>query len=146
MSESSKSSSDIVSSLSIGADNQAGAKLVDRGGASNAEYVPSFPLKIQLALVEAKAEVALPLVLAIHRQLTMTHRQETPLNEAVWRAAGSPSARRRHIILQKLKRLPSVLELIEARSSTSRYRLRRGELWKSSSCYPRGEPLATPGH
>jgi hypothetical protein len=109
--------------------NQAESRLGNRKGTSNAEYIPPFPLRIQLALVEAKAEVALPLVLAIHRQLTMTRRQETPLNEAVWRAAGSPSAKKRHNILEKLMRLPGIIQLIEARSPTSRYRLRRGELW-----------------
>jgi hypothetical protein len=96
---------------------------------SNQHYIPKFPQAILLAIVHADATAALPLVLAIHRQLTMTKRDETPLNDAIWRSAGSPSHKRRATILQKLKSVPSVIQIVNARSVSSHYRVSRGDLW-----------------
>jgi hypothetical protein len=93
------------------------------------QFIPAFPLQIQQALAEADAVVALPLVLAIHRQLMMSHRDETPLNDAIWSAAGSPSAKKRAVILRKLKSLPQIIEMITARTRTTHYRVRKGNLW-----------------
>jgi hypothetical protein len=45
--------------------------------------IPSLALHIVIRIVEAKAEKALPLVLAIHRRLHMTKPETTPLNAAV---------------------------------------------------------------
>ena len=65
-------------------------------------FIPPLALHIVTSIVEAKAEKALPLVLAIHRQLYMTKRETTPLNVAVWKAAGSSSLRERVSIMRKL--------------------------------------------
>ena len=92
-------------------------------------YVPLFPLRIVLNIVEAKAEKALPLVLAIHRQLHMTKRDSTPLNGAVWKAAGSPSTREKERIILKLKGLPNLIVLEKARTTTSHYRVGYGVEW-----------------
>jgi hypothetical protein len=92
-------------------------------------YVPSLPLHIVLKIVESKAGKALPLVLAIHRQLHMAKRDSTPLNAAVWKAAGSPSTREKERIIAKLKGLPNVIVLEKARTTTSHYRVRRGSDW-----------------
>lgn len=92
-------------------------------------FIPGFPQAILAAVVEARAEVVLPLVLAIHRQLTMTRKTETPLNEAIWCAAGSPNHKRRQRILQKLKVLPELVELIPCRTRVSHFRVRRGRWW-----------------
>jgi len=97
-------------------------------------FVPPLPLQIVISIVEAKAEKALPLVLAIHRQLHMTKRETTPLNAAIWKAAGSPSARNRESIIRRLKALPGIIGLEKARTTTSHYRVRRGSDWGPAKC------------
>ena len=92
-------------------------------------FIPPLPLHIILIIVEAKAEKALPLVLAIHRQLHMTRRETTPLNAAIWKAAGSPSSRERENIIRRLKALPNIIYLEKARTPTSHYRVGRGSSW-----------------
>jgi hypothetical protein len=102
---------------------------VPLAGNPKRQFIPAFPLRIQQALVEADAVVALPLVLAIHRQLTMTHREETPLSEGVWNSAGSPTAKKRAVILRKLKSIPKVIQITAARTRTTHYRVQKGDLW-----------------
>jgi hypothetical protein len=94
-----------------------------------AAYIPAFPQSVMRAVVDAHAEAALPLVLAIHRQLVVTKREETPLNEAIWKCAGSPSSKRREAILRKLKAVPQVIMLKATRTRTSHYSASRGDLW-----------------
>jgi hypothetical protein len=59
----------------------------------------------------------------------MTKREETPLNEAIWKCAGSPSSKRREAILRKLKAVAHVIRLNATRTRTSHYSVSRGELW-----------------
>jgi hypothetical protein len=92
-------------------------------------YIPQFPQAVLQAVVDADAVVALPLILAIHRQLVMTKRDDTPLNEAIWRCAGSPPHKRRATILRKLKTLPNIIRIVSARTANSRYRVSRGDFW-----------------
>jgi hypothetical protein len=94
-------------------------------------YVPGFPLRVLKAVVEADAILALPLVLAIHRQLCMTKRASTPLNSTVWSHAGSPSARKREVILRRLRLVPDVIALEEQRTINFRFRASKGLLWRS---------------
>ena len=94
-----------------------------------AHFIPPCPVRIIQAMVDADAVVALPLVLAIHRQLTLARRKETPLNDAVWKISGSPSARKREAILRKLKRLPKLIVFRADRTPTSHYRVSKGRLW-----------------
>ena len=70
-----------------------------------AAFVPAFPLAVLQAVAQARAEKALPLILAIHRQLQMSSREWTPINAAVWTAAGRPAEKHRAAILRKLKGL-----------------------------------------
>ena len=94
-------------------------------------YISAFPQSVIQAVVDADAVAALPLVLAIHRQLVVTRREETPLNEAVWKCAGSPSAKRREAILRKLKAVPHIIRLVGARTPTAHYRVAKGEAWSA---------------
>jgi hypothetical protein len=96
---------------------------------SKTHYIPGFPVKVLHAIIRADAVAALPLILAIHRQLLMTKREETPLNEAIWKCAGSPSSKRREAILRKLKAVAHVIRLNATRTRTSHYSVSRGELW-----------------
>lgn len=91
--------------------------------------VPRFPLRILAAVMTAKAEKALPLILAIHRQLYMTGRESTPLNGAIWDAVGRPSETQKAAILRKLKALPLLVRLTAKQTSTSYYRVAKGPLW-----------------
>ena len=99
---------------------------------NNNHFIPKFPLAILHAVVDADAAIALPLILAIHRQLMMTKRDETPLNDAIWRCAGFPSHKRRAAILRKIKSLPSVIRVTNARTVSYHYRVSRGDLWQTS--------------
>ena len=83
-------------------------------------------------MVAAGAEKALPVVLAIHRQLRMTRREWTPLNSAIWKAAGAPSPKARAAILRKLHGLSGVIRLDAHRTVTSHYRVARGDLWRDT--------------
>ena len=96
-----------------------------RGG-----YISAFPLQILQAVVAADAVIALPVILAVHRQLTMSGRSDTPLNESIWRTAGSPSHKKRSAILRKLRAVPEIIQLTEARTPVSRYRVARGAAWE----------------
>lgn len=95
-------------------------------------YIPAFPQSLIQAVVDGDAVTALPLVLAIHRQLTMTNREETPLNEAVWKCAGSPSPKRRETILRNLRTIPDVIRITAARTATAHYRVAKGKSWKET--------------
>ncbi len=97
-----------------------------------AQFIPACPVRIIQAMVNADAVVALPLVLAIHRQLTSARREETPLNEAVWKISGASSARKREAILRKLKRLPELIVFRADRTPTSHYRVSKGRLWSNN--------------
>lgn len=92
-------------------------------------FVPPFPLRVMQEIVAAKAEKALPLILAIHRQISMTGRETAPLNAAIWNAAGNPSAREREGIIKKLKSLPQIVAMNEERTPMSRYRVGKGPIW-----------------
>lgn len=76
--------------------------------------------------VEADADLALPFILSIHRQLTMSGRTVAPLNEAIWRAARSPSHKKGSAILHKLKTIPDTILLTVARMPVSGYRVASG--------------------
>ena len=99
---------------------------------TKAAYIPGFPRGIIQAIVDADAVAALPLVLAIHRQLVLTRREETPLNEAIWKCAGSPSPKRRETILRDLKTIPYVIRITAVRTATAHYRVAKGKSWKET--------------
>ena len=95
-----------------------------------AGYIPSFPERLLQAVNDADAVIALPLILAIHRQLVMTRGKETPLTKAIWKCAGSPSPKRRETILRTLKAIPHVILVTPARTAITHYRVAKGELWE----------------
>jgi hypothetical protein len=92
-------------------------------------YVPAYPLKIQVAIVKAKAVKALPLVMAIHRQLHMTKQDSVPLSGAIWDAAGCITRKEKTAALQKLKKLREVIRLTAKQTDFSYYRASKGPLW-----------------
>ena len=95
-----------------------------------AAFVPPIPVAVVQAVVDVDAEKALPLILAVHRQLQMTRRAWTPINAAVWKAAGDPTGKERSAILRKLKAMPQIILLEPHRTPTSYYRAARGSLWR----------------
>src|SRR4029077_1665292 len=92
-------------------------------------FYPPLPVRVAVAVVAAKATKALPLILAIHRQLHMTKRRETPLNGAIWDAAGNPSPREKAAIIRKLKAVAEIIPLTTKQTSTSSYWVSKGSLW-----------------
>jgi hypothetical protein len=94
-----------------------------------AAFVPAVPVTVLQAVVQARAEKALPLILAIHRQLQMSGREWTPLNAAVWKAAGTANSKQRSAILKKLEVLTEVVRIERHRTPTSYYRAARGALF-----------------
>ena len=92
-------------------------------------FIPAVPLPVVLACVEGGCETALPLILAIHRHLTMTGREWTPLNIAIWTAAGNPSERKRTKILASLKEQSDLIHIRPKKTATSHYEVAYGTLW-----------------
>ena len=93
-------------------------------------FIPPVPIRILERVEQAGAMTAMGLILAIHRQLTTSRRDSTPLNAAIWRAAGSPSRKRKEVILRNLAKVPDVVLLQKVRSRRGYYRVARGELWR----------------
>ena len=96
---------------------------------STTHFVPRLPASIIARVEQSGAMTAMGLVLAIHRQLAMRKRDSTPLNAVIWKAAGSPSKKRREVILRNLAKIPDVFVLERSRSLQGFYRVERGELW-----------------
>ena len=92
-------------------------------------FIPPVPIRILERVEQAGAMTAMGLILAIHRQLTTSRRDSTPLNAAIWRAAGLPSKKRKEGILRNLAKVPDVVVLQKARSRRGYYRVARGGLW-----------------
>ena len=92
-------------------------------------FIPALPLNVILACVEGGHETALPLILAIHRQLTMTRREWTPLNMAIWTAAGNPPEKKRAKILSVLKARPDLIMIRPKKTTTSHYEVAYGARW-----------------
>lgn len=94
-------------------------------------FIPAVPLRVIHACVDGGCEIALPLILAIHRQLTMTKRDRTPLNKAIWAAAGNPPEKKRARILAILRKAPELVDIQERKTSTSHYDVRYGSAWRA---------------
>lgn len=92
-------------------------------------FVPAIPLAVLQVVVKTHAEKALPLILAIHRQLQMTKREWTPISGAVWEAAGAPTGKTRAAVLRKLRALPDIIRIEPRRTAVSHYRAAKGPLW-----------------
>jgi len=94
-------------------------------------FIPALPLGVVLTCVAGGYEVALPLILAIHRQLTMTGREWTQLNIAIWAAAGNPPEKKRAKILALLKEHPDLIQIRPKKTTTSHYEVAYGKLWSA---------------
>ena len=92
-------------------------------------FIPAVPLPVVLACVEGGCEAALPLILAIHRQLTMRRREWTPLNKAIWVAAGDPPEKKRTKILSVLNARPDLIMIRPKKTTTSHFEVAHGALW-----------------
>jgi hypothetical protein len=105
--------------------------LVDLGKVTTRahHFVPPVPIGILECVEQAGAMTAMGLILAIHRQLAMRKCDVTPLNAAIWRAAGSPSKKRKEVILRNLAKVPEVVIVQKERSRRGYYRVARGKLW-----------------
>jgi hypothetical protein len=77
-------------------------------------------------LVERRAEITLPLLLAIQRRTAISRKPLTPLSSRVWRDAGNPPKNRRVAILARLREMPELVTLQEDRHFTFRYRVGKG--------------------
>ncbi|MDI9848656.1 hypothetical protein QM467_11375 [Rhodoblastus sp. 17X3] len=102
---------------------------LEKAPVAASRYVPKIPVAIIECVEQAGAMTAMGLILAIHRQLAMRKSDSTPLNAAIWKAAGSPSKKRREVILRNLAKVPDVFVLQQERSQQGHYRVGRGELW-----------------
>ena len=95
------------------------------------QFIPALPLGVVLVCVTGGCEIALPLILAIHRQLTMTGREWTPLNIAIWAAAGNPPEKKRAKVLAALKEHPDLIQIRPKKTTTSHYEVSYGRLWSA---------------
>ena len=100
------------------------------GGKNNANYVMLHGVDgLNAYLVKRRAEITLPLLLAIQRRLDMSRKTHTPLSSKVWRDAGFPPKNRRVAILAQLRRMPDLVVLREDRHFAFRYRVVKGPTW-----------------
>lgn len=81
-------------------------------------------------LVKRRAEITLPLLLALHRRLDMRNGTPAPLTPQVWKDAGSPPKNRRVSILAQLRRMPDLVTLHASHHVMFRYRVERGPAWR----------------
>jgi hypothetical protein len=99
-------------------------------GKNRGDFVTLYGLAgLNAYVVERRAEIILPLLIAIQRRLDMTRKARTPLSAKVWKDAGSPPKNRRVSILAQLRRMPELVVLLEARHFTFRYRVGKGPVW-----------------
>jgi hypothetical protein len=103
-------------------------------------YVPKWPLWATRFLVGVGATLALPLVQAMHRRLTMSRAKQTlvRLDASLWGAAGNPTQRGRRTILAHLRKLPGLVLIKQKRTPFNHYMLAKGPLWDN----PPPEPLS----
>jgi hypothetical protein len=59
----------------------------------------------------------------------MTRREWTPLNMAIWTAAGNPPEKKRAKILSVLKARPDLIMIRHKKTTTSHYEVAYGALW-----------------
>lgn len=100
-----------------------------RNKLGTASFVPSVPVSAVTRCVQLGIEDALPLILAVHRQLSMKKAARTPLNKHVWAAAGAPPERKRARILSLLRKAPELIELHERKTASSHYDVGYGHGW-----------------
>lgn len=110
------------------ADKQAKPKM-----SKSKHFIPALPLGVVLTCVAGGYEVALPLILAIHRQLRMTRREWTPLNKDIWCAAGNPPEKKRAKILSAIKEHPDLIQVRPKKTTTSHYEVAYGTLWSAEA-------------
>lgn len=101
-------------------------------------FISAVPLQIIKITAAAGCEIALPLILAIHRQLKMTGREWTPLNKVIWVAAGDPPERKRSKILAVLKQRPDLIQIRPKKTATSHYEVAYGASWTAEASGPLG--------
>jgi hypothetical protein len=100
-------------------------------GKNGANYVTLCGVKgLNAYLVKRRAEITLPLLLAIQRRLDMSRKAHTPLSSKVWEDAGSPPKNRRAAILMRLRQMPHLVAIHEDRHFTFRYRVEKGPAWR----------------
>lgn len=108
---------------------QSGATTAAGKSSNRSRFIPPTPLEVTKACVANNCEIALPLILAIHRQLTMTRREWTPLNKAIWISAGDPPEKKRERILRALKNQPELIRLRLRKTAISHYEVSYGKGW-----------------
>jgi hypothetical protein len=98
-------------------------------------------------IVKRRAEKALPLLLAIHRRLDMRNAENArrgrsgkieslPLTPGLWRDAGNPAKTTRNAIYKHLRAMPDLVVILEHRTLTSHYRLKKGPGWLAIEASP----------
>jgi hypothetical protein len=94
-------------------------------------FVDDVPLHVLHIVVAKSAHLAVPLILAAHRNMRMRGSDEVLLVRGVWEAAGySPTTdRRRWSVLAQVRNIPEIMLVEERRSPIARYLLRRGPAW-----------------
>lgn len=118
---------DIIAKYSVGQPIQ--ARVAVRNTLRTVPFIPPIPVSAVTRCVQLGIEDALPLILAVHRQLSMKKADRTPLNKHIWAAAGDPPERKRARILSLLRKAPDLIELQERKTSSSHYDVGYGHGW-----------------
>jgi hypothetical protein len=99
-------------------------------------YVTMYgPGDLSAYLVQRRATMAMPLLLAIQRRFDLTKKrrkdERIALTPAVWKDAGNPPHTMRKTMLGHLRRMPDLALLVEERNLAFRYRVEKGPAWRA---------------
>ena len=86
--------------------------------------------ELNMYLVQRRALLALPLVLAFHRRQAMKQKRLIALVPELWKDAGDPPRHMRETMLKHLRRMPDLIRIHRANSLTIHYLLERGPVWR----------------
>jgi hypothetical protein len=85
---------------------------------------------LNLYLVERRALVVLSLVQAFHRRQVMKKKRLVAVVPEMWRDAGDPPRHVRLTMLKHLRRMPELIRIHRANSTTIHYLFERGPVWE----------------
>ena len=81
-------------------------------------------------IVRNRAEITLPLLLALQRRFDIPPRKKrVAITRAIWKVAGSPTKNKRVTILAHLRRMPGLVALHEDAHVLFRLRAEKGPTW-----------------
>jgi hypothetical protein len=91
-----------------------------------------IPLHWLPIIQRARAEKALPLLIAVAYQMRMDRKPRTPITSKTWAHAGDPRSKaQRRAMIDVLRRIPSIVRLEFSQRTGSKYTAIKGLWWET---------------